>query len=49
MMSFVLKYRMEINRVMGDKSLKLRRYELDNEDWAIIKDLVSVLKVCSLI
>ena len=30
---FALKYRTAIDRVTGDKSLKLRRYELDNEDW----------------
>jgi hypothetical protein len=49
MMNFALKYRMAIDRVTGDKSLKLRRYELDNEDWVIIEDLVSVLEVCGLI
>ena len=40
---------MAIDRVTGDKGLKLRRYELDNEDWVIIEDLVSVLEVYSLI
>ena len=49
MMNFALKYRTVINRVTGDKSLKLRRYELDNEDWVIIEDLVSVLEVCCLV
>ena len=48
MMNFTLKYRMEIDRVTGDKSLKLRRYELDNEDWVIIEHLVSMLEVCGL-
>ena len=49
MMNFALKYRTAIDRVTGDKSLKLRRYEFDNEDWVIIEDLVSVLEVCGLI
>jgi hypothetical protein len=49
MMDFALKYRTAIDRVTGDKSMKLRRYELDNEDWVIIEDLVSLLEVCGLI
>ena len=49
MMNFALKYRTAIDRVTSDKSLKLRRYELDNEDWVIIEGLVSVLEVCGLI
>ena len=49
MINFALKYRMAIDRVTGDKSLKLRRYELDSEDWIIIEDPVNVLKVCSLV
>ena len=44
MMDFVLKYRQAIDQVTGDKTLKLRRYELDNEDWVIIEDLVSILE-----
>jgi len=45
MLSFVLKYRTAIDTVTADKSLKLRKYELDNEDWTIVGDLVSVLEV----
>jgi hypothetical protein len=45
MMSFALRYRQAIDKVAGDKALKLRRYELDNDNWAIIEDLVSILKV----
>ena len=45
MMSFVLQYRKAIDKVTADKALKLRRYELDNDDWLIIEDLVSVLEV----
>jgi hypothetical protein len=35
-----------INQVTADKVLKLRKYELDNDDWDIVEDLVAVLKVC---
>ncbi|KAG1820756.1 hypothetical protein EV424DRAFT_1322653, partial [Suillus variegatus] len=33
-----------IDRITADKSLKLCKYELDNKDWGIIKDLVAVLE-----
>ena len=32
--------------ITADKSLKLRKYKLDNDDWVILKDLLRVLKVC---
>jgi len=47
MMAFALKYRKPIDSVTADKSLKLRKYELDNEGWGIIEQLVSVLQVTS--
>ena len=45
MMQFALEYRELIDTITVNKELKLRKYELDNEDWRIIKDLVSVLEV----
>jgi len=47
MMQFALKYRRPIDGLTADKELKLRKYELDNEDWRIIGDLVAVLEVRS--
>ena len=44
MMCFVLMYRKAVNQVTTDKDLKLRKYELDNNDWVIVGDLVSVLE-----
>ena len=44
-MDFVLKYRCAIDQVTADKVLKLRKYELDNDDWDIVEDLVAVLEV----
>jgi len=46
MLNFVLAYRVVIDKITADKGLKLRRYELDNDNWVIIEDLVSVLEVC---
>jgi hypothetical protein len=47
MMQFALKYRQPIDGITANKELKLRRYELDIEDWTIIEDLVAVLEVIS--
>ena len=45
MMKFVVAYRPAIDKITADKALKLRKYKLDNDDWTIIEDLVSILKV----
>jgi len=48
MLCFAIKYRTPIDKITADKAIKLRKYELDNNDWKIIEDLVSVLEVtCS--
>jgi hypothetical protein len=49
MMVFAIKYRKPIDSITADKSLKLRKYELDNEGWNIIEQLVSVLQVNTII
>ena len=46
MLSFVLSYRQVIDTVTADKALKLRKFELDDDEWKIVADLVSVLQVC---
>jgi hypothetical protein len=48
MMHFVLTYKKVINHVTADKALKLRKYELNNNNWTIVEDLVSILEVRSL-
>jgi hypothetical protein len=45
MIRFVIAYRPAIDKITADKTLKLRKYELDNNDWVIIEDLVSALEV----
>ena len=45
MMQFVLTYRKAIDKITADKTLKMRKYELDNDDWLIVEDLVAVLEV----
>ena len=46
MVKVAFKYRSAIDDITGDKSLKLRKHELDDDDWKIIGDLIRVLKVC---
>ena len=45
MLSFSLRYRESIDAITADKATKLRKYELDDGDWAIAEDLVAILKV----
>jgi hypothetical protein len=47
MMVFAVQYREPIDSITADKSLKMRKFELDNEGWAIIEQLVSVLQICA--
>jgi len=47
MLRFVLAYKEAIDQVTADKTLKLRKYELDNDDWTVVEDLVTILEVRS--
>jgi hypothetical protein len=38
-----------IDNMTGNKMLKLCQYELDDEDWEVVKDLLQVLKVSMLL
>lgn len=50
MLKVAIEYRTVIDDITANKSLKMRQYELDDEGWDIIKDLLRVLKVkCSFI
>ena len=43
----MVKYQDAIDSVMADKPLKLQKFQLDNDDWKIVQDLVLALQVCS--
>jgi hypothetical protein len=45
MLSFALKYCAPIDAMTADKAIKLQKFELDVDEWAIIEDLVAVLQV----
>jgi hypothetical protein len=45
MLSLAIRYRAAIDAMTADKTLKLRKYELETEEWAIAEELVSVLLV----
>ena len=47
MLVFAVKYRKAIDAITAHKALKLRRFELDDEDWGIIQELVDILEVCA--
>ena len=50
MLNVAVEYRKVIDEITANKALKMRQYELDDEGWDIIKDLLRVLKVyCSYI
>ena len=45
MLKVTLQYRLAIDDITGNKTLKLRKYKSDDDDWEIISDLIRVLKV----
>lgn len=45
MIKVALEYREAVDDITANKSLKLRKYELDDEGWDILRDLLRVLKV----
>ncbi|KAJ6467612.1 hypothetical protein DFH09DRAFT_1009157, partial [Mycena vulgaris] len=45
MLKVAIEYRIPIDIMTADKKTKLRRYELDNEEWESLKDILRVLKL----
>ena len=45
MLLFALKYQRTLNIITGDCEMKLRQYEMDDEEWGIATELCDVLKV----
>ena len=46
MVKMAFKFHPVIDGITADKSLKLCKYKLDDDDWKVIGDLLQVLKVC---
>ena len=46
MVKMAFKFHPVIDDITADKSLKLCKYKLDDDDWKVIGDLLQVLKVC---
>jgi len=45
MLNVAMEYCKVVDDITANKSVKLRQYELDDEGWDIIADLLRVLKV----
>jgi hypothetical protein len=45
MLKVALEYCEAVDDITANKSVKLHKYELDDEDWEIVKNLLQVLKV----
>lgn len=45
MLKFAVDYRPALDSITADRDMKLRQYELDQEEWDIAKHLCEVLKV----
>jgi len=46
MLEFAIEYREALESITGNQRMKLRQYELTEEDWTITTQLRDVLKVC---
>ena len=47
MLEFAINYRLAIDKITGDKSANLHKYELDNDEWMIAMQLHNILKGCN--
>jgi hypothetical protein len=45
MLKFASVYREPINKITGDRSMKIRQYEIKDEEWTIVEQLRDCLKV----
>jgi hypothetical protein len=44
MLNFAIKYHSVIDAITVDKTLKLRKFKLETDEWSIAKDLVAILR-----
>jgi hypothetical protein len=47
MLNFAYNYRVAYNELTDNRDMKIRKYELEESDWEIVKQLADVLKVRS--
>jgi hypothetical protein len=47
MLNFALNYRLAIDSITSTRELNLRKYELQDDEWAIAENLRDILKVRS--
>ena len=45
MLNFAVEHREALDTITGDRDMKLRQYELSEEDWVVASQLRDVLKV----
>jgi hypothetical protein len=45
MLDFAVEHIAAINTITGDRDMKLRKYELSEDDWNVARQLRDVLKV----
>lgn len=45
MLQFALAYREALDTLTSDKEMKLRKFEMDEEEWEIARQLMEVLRV----
>ncbi|KDR70619.1 hypothetical protein GALMADRAFT_75845, partial [Galerina marginata CBS 339.88] len=48
MLDFAVEHRVALNTIMGDRAMKLRQYELSEEDWKIGEQLRDIFKDATL-
>jgi hypothetical protein len=51
MLSFAVEYRVALDIIMGDHEMKLRQYEMDDEEWHIatqLRDILNIFKQATL-
>ena len=46
MLDFAVKHIAPINVITSDREMKLRQYELSEDEWDVARQLRDVLKVC---
>jgi hypothetical protein len=47
MLHFAYIYRDVYNKLTSNREMKMQKYEKEDQEWEIVKQLADVLKVCS--